>query len=326
MEDLMQQDLYAFIGAEPSATVQEIKKAYRKKALSCHPDKNPDNPRAAELFHQLSHVLEILTDTSARAAYDKVVAARHQAKLRVKEFDSKRKKLKDDLEAREEAYRRSLYTNGSSTNDERKLQAEIERLRKEGSKQVEEEVAAVKREIWNRLHKGLHQTDAEPGCYRVKIKWKVSQSDPLNGGYDYNTLYQMLSKYGDVTALVLSSKKGRALVEYQNKSDAEMAANTEIGLMQNPLILQKVWSTMDSTSSNTETTSSKTSHYNSIFLKNKNLDDKLYASSTTSFDTHRNAQESHMTDAEFEDSVLRNLRKAQRQKQLLEQANADNKV
>jgi DnaJ family protein C protein 17 len=45
-----------------------VKKAYRKKALACHPDKNPDNPKAAELFHQLSKALEILTDASARVS------------------------------------------------------------------------------------------------------------------------------------------------------------------------------------------------------------------------------------------------------------------
>lgn len=44
----------------------QIKKAYRKKALHCHPDKNPNNPKANELFHKLSQALEILTDISAR--------------------------------------------------------------------------------------------------------------------------------------------------------------------------------------------------------------------------------------------------------------------
>ena len=45
---------------------------YRKKALKCHPDKNPDDPNAANTFHVLSKALEILTDAPARAAYDKV--------------------------------------------------------------------------------------------------------------------------------------------------------------------------------------------------------------------------------------------------------------
>lgn len=40
----------------------QIKKAYRKKALKCHPDKNPDNPEAAAEFDQLQKILEVLLD------------------------------------------------------------------------------------------------------------------------------------------------------------------------------------------------------------------------------------------------------------------------
>ncbi|CAG2059450.1 unnamed protein product, partial [Timema podura] len=50
----------------------QVKKAYRKKALTCHPDKNPDNPRAGELFHQLSRALEVLTDELARRSRNQV--------------------------------------------------------------------------------------------------------------------------------------------------------------------------------------------------------------------------------------------------------------
>uniref|UniRef100_A0A9L0KBT3 DnaJ heat shock protein family (Hsp40) member C17 n=1 Tax=Equus asinus TaxID=9793 RepID=A0A9L0KBT3_EQUAS len=65
-KELLQMDLYALLGIEEKAADKEVKKAYRQKALSCHPDKNPDNPRAAELFHQLSQALEVLTDAAAR--------------------------------------------------------------------------------------------------------------------------------------------------------------------------------------------------------------------------------------------------------------------
>uniref|UniRef100_A0A673C2V8 DnaJ (Hsp40) homolog, subfamily C, member 17 n=1 Tax=Sphaeramia orbicularis TaxID=375764 RepID=A0A673C2V8_9TELE len=73
-----------------------IKKAYRQKALTCHPDKNPDNPKAVELFHQLSQALEVLTDAAARAAYDKICAAKKQAEERTRKLDDKRKKIKLD--------------------------------------------------------------------------------------------------------------------------------------------------------------------------------------------------------------------------------------
>lgn len=73
MVDISELDLYAVLEVDTEATEQAIVKAYRRKALKCHPDKNPDNPRAAELFHELSKALEILTDKAARAAYDKVL-------------------------------------------------------------------------------------------------------------------------------------------------------------------------------------------------------------------------------------------------------------
>ncbi|XP_072424000.1 dnaJ homolog subfamily C member 17-like [Chiloscyllium punctatum] len=100
-KEILQLDLYSLLGVSEDATGKEIKKAYRQKALKCHPDKNPDNPKAVELFHQLSQALEVLTDAAAKAAYDKIRKAKKQAAERNQKLDSKRKKVKLDLEARE---------------------------------------------------------------------------------------------------------------------------------------------------------------------------------------------------------------------------------
>ena len=94
-------DLYLLLEVSPEATEKEIKKAYRKKSLKCHPDKNPDDPNAATTFHQLSEALAILTDETARKAYDNVLKARKANELRNRQLDEKRRKLKDSLEARE---------------------------------------------------------------------------------------------------------------------------------------------------------------------------------------------------------------------------------
>ena len=61
MERVKGLDLYELLGVEVGADAKTIKKAYRKKALTCHPDKNPDDKKAIELFHQLSGKLEALT-------------------------------------------------------------------------------------------------------------------------------------------------------------------------------------------------------------------------------------------------------------------------
>ena len=79
----------------------QIKKAYRKKALKCHPDKNPENPQAVSEFHKLTEALQILTHESARNAYDRVLRAKKKAVIRHNELDIKRKKLKEELELRE---------------------------------------------------------------------------------------------------------------------------------------------------------------------------------------------------------------------------------
>jgi len=141
IEDL---ELYAILNVAEDASVPDIKKAYRKAALQCHPDKNPGNKDAASKFIQLKAVLELLLNAESRNAYDALRRARLQNKLRLERQDSKRKKLREDLERRE---RDSAQGKADTRSEEQRLKAEIERLRKESKRQVQEEMDAVQKKL-----------------------------------------------------------------------------------------------------------------------------------------------------------------------------------
>lgn len=67
-EKWSQYDLYFMLGVKPEASMEEIKKAYRKMAFKYHPDKNPDK-KAAENFKKLQQIMEIFNSVEMKKRY-----------------------------------------------------------------------------------------------------------------------------------------------------------------------------------------------------------------------------------------------------------------
>lgn len=82
-------DHYTALGVGAHASLADIKKAFRQKASSYHPDKNPA-PDAAARFRRVQKAYEVLSDAELRSAYD----------------DNRRRNLLDDpLETAQEIWR-----------------------------------------------------------------------------------------------------------------------------------------------------------------------------------------------------------------------------
>lgn len=67
---MKKRDLYEVLGVDRNATAEQIKKAYRKKALEFHPDKNPGDKAAEDKFKEAAEAYEVLGDADKKARYD----------------------------------------------------------------------------------------------------------------------------------------------------------------------------------------------------------------------------------------------------------------
>ncbi len=68
---MAKRDFYDVLGVERSASGDEIKRAYRKKAKEFHPDRNADNPDAETKFKEAAEAYDVLKDAEKKAAYDR---------------------------------------------------------------------------------------------------------------------------------------------------------------------------------------------------------------------------------------------------------------
>ena len=67
----MKQDFYVVLGVQRDASEADIKKAYRKLAMECHPDRNNGDKASEEKFKLVTEAYEVLRDPEKRAAYDR---------------------------------------------------------------------------------------------------------------------------------------------------------------------------------------------------------------------------------------------------------------
>lgn len=139
-------DFYELLGVAFETSESDIRRAYRKTALKYHPDKlgKDFDP---EKFHLLQIANDVLSDPSAKAAYDNARNARLQKQRQNELFEGKRRQMKEDLEARERGGVSISMGGTKRPREEDETEAEIRRLAEEGRRRRQEREERMKAEV-----------------------------------------------------------------------------------------------------------------------------------------------------------------------------------
>ena len=166
-------DYYALLGISSDADTNDIKKAYRRKALELHPDKNPDNPKADELFHMIKQASDLLLDINSRKQIDQYIQAKAAVKARHAAMTDKRNQLRQQLETREkEAKEKKLQQQQSSTLSQSSSSSSIPTNIYKDTKQTTEELRRLQAE-----GAALAKTYAEERYRKLQQQQQQKQSE-----------------------------------------------------------------------------------------------------------------------------------------------------
>ncbi|WBW75428.1 DNAJ domain protein Cwf23 [Schizosaccharomyces osmophilus] len=193
-------DYYELLGISEDAQDADINRAWRKTSLKYHPDKNPDDPNAAEKFHLLQIAYNALTDTKTRQAYDAERLAKLARQRREEAFDLNRRTMADKLRDREKGFYFS----------EQQKDLENNRLR-EKLRSLQEQSARLRREREERLFQGddsnKRKREESPEKTRsisdldrsVKVRWKKKYVDQV----DESLLRSFYSNFGPIHDIII---------------------------------------------------------------------------------------------------------------------------
>ncbi|KXX75174.1 DnaJ subfamily C member 17 [Madurella mycetomatis] len=137
-------DLFALLATDATASEADIRRAFRRKALTAHPDKAGD-AYDPELYERLERARDVLLTPEAREAYDNGMRAVLQKKLQLEQMSLKRRQLVEDLERREEEAKRAKTTSAQMPDLERAAMAARGRAKLEEMRRLREEAEVRER-------------------------------------------------------------------------------------------------------------------------------------------------------------------------------------
>lgn len=250
------------------STEAEVRRAYRKRAIETHPDKNRSRSNAADEFDRVRRAYELLMDKEARAAHDHLIRVKMQRTQRYETMDAKRRKMRDELEAKEKEEWRKRSTEelarerlqvrckkrkGSTTDHNTRtsrfadcmpcrlartnLQAELERIRRKMAGTSGEATSTKNADPFDRKDCSQPSPPLSTEANRMlKVAWNLGKGD-----YTASELKGIFAKDGTVEDVVVKTSKrnrGSALVLMSSAEEIRKASRHGFcGRPDNPLEL-----------------------------------------------------------------------------------------
>lgn len=219
-------DPYSVLGIPQGASDADITKAYRKLALQLHPDKQQnlserEQEKVADEFHTLQEARAFLLDTEhaeARRAYDTKRASQRrrqdQDAQRENKMSERRKRMRDELQQKEQATSAPAGTNGDL----------MDKLSKEGAKLRQEHSNRVAMEEARKMARSERKTHALIEERQVRIKW--SRSKIQISPSEHSLAHLLSQKFGPVESVeIVGSKGNSALITFERASSCSLCVD-----------------------------------------------------------------------------------------------------
>ncbi|KAF9225755.1 DnaJ-domain-containing protein [Gyrodon lividus] len=204
---------YGLLDISQEATDAEIRTAYRTRSLKVHPDRNRNDPNAAQKFHALTVASALLLDPLRRLALDAQLRLAAAKKARFATYDNKRKALVTELEEREREFKKGRLEKekekAAREGENDRVKDAGRRMREERERQREELARAKLEEARIDAEEEAPDANAPPplGPYdtTMRVKFVLSAFPSLNTA---SALASHLRRFGEIDegAVVLSIK------------------------------------------------------------------------------------------------------------------------
>ncbi|KAH6624382.1 hypothetical protein B0J18DRAFT_428094 [Chaetomium sp. MPI-SDFR-AT-0129] len=221
-------DLFTILGTDATASESDIRRAFRRKALTAHPDKAGD-AYDPQLYERLERARDVLTTPEARAVYDNGMRALLQKRVEREQMSEKRRRLVEDLERREAEAAKRVRMQGAVVPEvqdmERRAMAARGRAKMEEMRRRREEAEVRERSAAAAAAAAVPplKPDATVNTTQTQKQTQIPDDGPAPGEQDYD------SRIADLEKRLRESQQRKAEKQQRKKEERRAEKKTRKG-------------------------------------------------------------------------------------------------